>query len=81
MPSSSRLVVIKSMSYTTHPLLCLTCHFSAGDRTGNVKAGCVVDEAITRPGYPNFYLQSHAAIQGSKLIPFAQFSVYSFHYA
>ena len=81
MPSSSRLVVIRSMSYTTHPLLCLTFHFSAGDRTGNVKAGCVVDEGITRPGYPNFYLQSHAAIQGSKLIPFAQFSVYSFHYA
>ncbi|EDR04649.1 argonaute-like protein [Laccaria bicolor S238N-H82] len=37
----------------------------AGDRTGNVKAGCVVDEGITRPGYPNFYLQSHAAIQGT----------------
>ncbi|KAF9484944.1 argonaute-like protein [Pholiota conissans] len=35
------------------------------DRTGNFSPGVVIDTDITHPGHPNFYLQSHAAIQGT----------------
>ncbi|TFK29779.1 Piwi-domain-containing protein [Coprinopsis marcescibilis] len=35
------------------------------DKTGNCSAGVTVDSGITQPHIPNFYLQSHAAIQGT----------------
>lgn len=36
-----------------------------GDRTGNVKAGTVVDTDITHPFYFDFYMQSHASLLGT----------------
>jgi eukaryotic translation initiation factor 2C len=36
------------------------------DGKGNCKAGVAVDSGITQPWIENFYLQTHAAIQGSK---------------
>ncbi|KAF8188322.1 argonaute-like protein [Pholiota molesta] len=36
-----------------------------GDRIGNLFPGSVIDTGITHPGPANFYLQSHAAIQGT----------------
>jgi hypothetical protein len=36
-----------------------------GTRNSNVTPGLFVDEVITTPGSYNFYLQSHAAIQGT----------------
>ncbi|KAJ2778729.1 hypothetical protein GGI15_004092 [Coemansia interrupta] len=36
-----------------------------GDRTGNCVPGTVVDRTITMPGFQDFYLFSHAAIQGT----------------
>lgn len=35
------------------------------DRSGNCKPGTVVDRGITEEGYWDFFLQSHAAIQGT----------------
>ncbi|KAF5318016.1 hypothetical protein D9619_012255 [Psilocybe cf. subviscida] len=37
----------------------------AEDRTGNCRAGTVVHSEITHPAHKDFYLQSHAAIQGT----------------
>ncbi|KAJ7090261.1 argonaute-like protein [Mycena belliarum] len=36
-----------------------------GDRTGNCRAGLVVDKGLANPQFPDFYLQSHAAIKGT----------------
>ena len=36
-----------------------------GDRSGNVKPGTVVDNVITHPAQFDFYLVSHAGIQGT----------------
>ncbi|KDR82046.1 hypothetical protein GALMADRAFT_221933 [Galerina marginata CBS 339.88] len=36
-----------------------------GDRTGNCHAGSLIDNTITHPAVNDFYLQSHAAIQGT----------------
>ncbi|KAF8970921.1 Piwi domain-containing protein [Flammula alnicola] len=36
-----------------------------GDRTGNCRAGSVIDTEITHPAISDFYLQSHSAIQGT----------------
>ncbi|KAF1321535.1 Argonaute1, partial [Globisporangium splendens] len=36
-----------------------------GDRSGNVKAGTVVDRAICHPVENDFYLMSHAGLQGT----------------
>ena len=48
--------------------------FHSGDRKGNAFAGSLVDSDITHPNVLDFYLQSHAAIQGSKfLAPFFEF--------
>ncbi|KAJ7261353.1 Piwi domain-containing protein [Mycena haematopus] len=38
---------------------------TAGDRTGNCKAGLCVDSELANPQFPDFYLQSHAAIKGT----------------
>ncbi|CAK5279366.1 unnamed protein product [Mycena citricolor] len=38
---------------------------SAGDKTGNCKAGLVVSDKLANPYYEDFYLQSHAAIKGT----------------
>ncbi|KAJ6500478.1 argonaute-like protein [Mycena sanguinolenta] len=38
---------------------------AAGDRTGNCKAGLCVDAELANPQFPDFYLQSHAAIKGT----------------
>ncbi|KAF7359349.1 Argonaute-like protein [Mycena sanguinolenta] len=38
---------------------------TAGDKTGNCKAGLCVDEELANPQFPDFYLQSHAAIKGT----------------
>ena len=35
------------------------------DRTGNCLPGTLLDSVITHPGYNNFYLLSHPAIQGT----------------
>ena len=35
------------------------------DKTGNCKAGLVVDRGITEPRYLEFYLQAHTAIKGT----------------
>ncbi|KDR81951.1 hypothetical protein GALMADRAFT_240289 [Galerina marginata CBS 339.88] len=35
------------------------------DRTGNCHAGSLIDSTITHPAVHDFYLQSHAAIQGT----------------
>jgi len=35
------------------------------DKTGNCRAGLVVDDALANPQFPDFYLQSHAAIKGT----------------
>ncbi|KAG5325951.1 AGO2 protein, partial [Acromyrmex heyeri] len=35
------------------------------DRNGNVKAGTIVDTSITHPDHIDFYLVSHASIQGT----------------
>ena len=40
---------------------------SEGDRKGNCHPGLVVENEVTGPMKNDFYLQSHAAIQGSKL--------------
>lgn len=36
-----------------------------GDRSGNVKAGTIVDRDITHPYYKDFYLMSHAGLLGT----------------
>ncbi|KAF7338672.1 Argonaute-like protein [Mycena venus] len=36
-----------------------------GDKTGNCHAGLVVDEELRNPQFPDYYLQSHAAIKGT----------------
>lgn len=36
-----------------------------GDRTGNVKAGTIVDTEVTHPFQFDFYLQSHASLLGT----------------
>ncbi|KAJ7197185.1 argonaute-like protein [Mycena pura] len=36
-----------------------------GDRSGNCRAGLVVDRDLANPQYKDFYLQSHAAIKGT----------------
>ncbi|PPQ82370.1 hypothetical protein CVT25_008331 [Psilocybe cyanescens] len=36
-----------------------------GDRTGNAYAGSLIDSGVTHPAVHDFYLQSHAAIQGT----------------
>jgi eukaryotic translation initiation factor 2C len=36
-----------------------------GDRTGNCHPGSLIDSGITHPAVHDFYLQSHAAIQGT----------------
>lgn len=38
---------------------------SEGDKTGNAFAGSLIDSGVTHPAVRDFYLQSHAAIQGS----------------
>lgn len=38
---------------------------SVRDDNGNPQPGCLVDSVVTLPNYPNFYLQSHAAIVGT----------------
>ncbi|KAF9486279.1 Piwi-domain-containing protein [Pholiota conissans] len=38
--------------------------FSTNSKTDNCPPGSVIDSGITHPTYRNFYLQSHAAIQG-----------------
>lgn len=38
---------------------------SATDRSGNVAPGCVVDTTVVHPREFDFYLQSHAGIQGT----------------
>ena len=43
---------------------------SEGDRKGNCHLGLVVENEVTGPMRNDFYLQSHAAIQGSKLYVF-----------
>ena len=43
---------------------------SEGDRKGNCHPGLVVKNEVTGPMRNDFYLQSHAAIQGSKLYVF-----------
>ena len=40
--------------------------YSDGDRTGNCHAGFVADKGLSSPIAVDFYLQSHAAIQGSE---------------
>ncbi|KAI0361956.1 Piwi-domain-containing protein [Trametes cingulata] len=35
------------------------------DKSGNCPAGLLVDQHITNPNYPDFYLQSHAGILGT----------------
>ena len=35
------------------------------DRTGNLKAGTVVDSGVTHPRAFDFYLQAHAGLQGT----------------
>lgn len=40
--------------------------FRINDGKGNCKAGVAVDTGVTQPFVHNFYLQSHAAIQGSE---------------
>ncbi|KAJ6547086.1 ribonuclease H-like domain-containing protein [Mycena capillaripes] len=36
-----------------------------GDKTGNCRAGLAVDAELANPQFPDFYLQSHAAIKGT----------------
>ncbi|KAJ7702329.1 Piwi domain-containing protein [Mycena rosella] len=36
-----------------------------GDKTGNCRAGLVVDQGLAHPQFKDFYLQSHAAIKGT----------------
>ncbi|KAF8184911.1 Piwi domain-containing protein [Mycena galopus ATCC 62051] len=38
---------------------------SVGDKTGNCRAGLTVDAELANPQFPDFYLQSHSAIQGT----------------
>ncbi|KAJ7273218.1 argonaute-like protein [Mycena rebaudengoi] len=38
---------------------------NVGDKTGNCRAGLVVDRGLSNPHRPDFYLQSHAAIKGT----------------
>ncbi|KAJ6606523.1 argonaute-like protein [Mycena vulgaris] len=42
-----------------------TANDSVGDKTGNCRAGLVVDKGLANPQFPDFYLQSHAAIKGT----------------
>ncbi|KAJ7658359.1 argonaute-like protein [Mycena polygramma] len=49
----------------------------ANDRTGNCRAGLAVDADLANPQYPDFYLQSHAAIKGSKRAPVLQEIVFA----
>ncbi|KAJ7470301.1 Piwi domain-containing protein [Mycena latifolia] len=42
-----------------------TAHDPVGDKTGNCRAGLVVDKGLASPQFPDFYLQSHAAIKGT----------------
>ncbi|KAI0374754.1 Piwi-domain-containing protein [Pilatotrama ljubarskyi] len=36
-----------------------------GDRSGNCPAGLLIDQHITNPNYPDFYLQSHSGLLGT----------------
>ncbi|KAJ6618351.1 argonaute-like protein [Mycena sp. CBHHK59/15] len=38
---------------------------AVSDRTGNCRAGLVVDQGLSNPQLPDFYLQSHSAIKGT----------------
>ncbi|KAJ7771728.1 argonaute-like protein [Mycena metata] len=38
---------------------------TVGDKTGNCRAGLAVHEGLANPQFPDFYLQSHAAIKGT----------------
>lgn len=35
------------------------------DKTGNLKAGLVVDQKVTHPFAFDFYLQAHSGLQGT----------------
>ncbi|EFI28409.1 hypothetical protein CC1G_13943 [Coprinopsis cinerea okayama7 len=48
-----------------HTLLFPPHGSNLADRKGNCHPGVAVDSGITQPFLPNFYLQSHAAIQGT----------------
>ncbi|KAJ7043216.1 argonaute-like protein [Mycena alexandri] len=38
---------------------------NVGDKTGNCRAGLAVHDGLANPQFPDFYLQSHAAIKGT----------------
>lgn len=44
---------------------------SSKDRTGNLRAGFVTVEGLVNPTFNDFYLQSHAAVKGSRCIFFS----------
>lgn len=46
--------------YASHESQC-----AVRKKDGNVRPGLLVDTDVTRPGEPNFYLQPHAALQGT----------------
>ncbi|GAB1863530.1 Eukaryotic translation initiation factor 2C 2 [Camponotus japonicus] len=48
-----------------HVRLFPTSSKDTDDRNGNVKAGTIVDSEITHPNHFDFYLVSHASIQGT----------------
>nr|XP_012231083.1 PREDICTED: protein argonaute-2 isoform X1 [Linepithema humile]XP_012231084.1 PREDICTED: protein argonaute-2 isoform X1 [Linepithema humile] len=48
-----------------HVRLFPTRQQDSDDRNGNVKAGTIVDTEITHPNHIDFYLVSHASIQGT----------------
>ena len=59
-PKLTAIICIKRHSVRFYP-----AQRKDADHTGNCKPGTLVDNVVTSPYYMDFYLQSHAALQGT----------------
>ncbi|KAJ7093222.1 Piwi domain-containing protein [Mycena epipterygia] len=61
-PKLTFIVVGKRHHVTFFPV---SANDNVGDKTGNCRAGLVVDKGLAHTQFTDFYLQSHAAIKGT----------------
>ncbi|KAJ4351686.1 uncharacterized protein N0V89_007029 [Didymosphaeria variabile] len=61
LPKITAIICVKRHSVRFYP----DDKAGGADKTGNCHPGTLVDDVVTSPFYMDFYLQSHAAIQGT----------------